>query len=252
MSQHFFQSIVRRRFSLASGKGWLLPALLLILCPGRAAHASENFEDSEIRVIKNKYFEKSMRLELSAGLASVMNQAFLYTYLGGVNVGFHFTEQFGVQGEAYLGQTVRKGDCDTLGTSFRIDPVVQEIKNYFGGAVSYTPIYGKFQMASGRVIYFDWFFEAGAGISRIRSGGVGCAAGGSSSEEVPVEGSALSVLGSTGQRIFLNENVSFNWRVRLMRAEGIRNDGANNAKKSGLGADAQNYVLLNLGVSYFL
>jgi outer membrane beta-barrel protein len=255
MSQYSVQLITRHLIRQAAAFGGLLAVLissLSILMSAGVALANDNFEDSEIRVIKNKYFEKSMRLELSAGLSSVMNQAFLYTYLGGFNVGFHITEQFGVQGEAYLGQTVRKGDCDTLGSSFRIDPVVQEIQNYFGGALSYTPVYGKFQLASGRVIYFDWFFEGGGGMSSIRSGGVGCAAGGSSSEEVPVEGSALSIHGSTGMRIFLNENVSLNWRVRMMRAEGILNDGSNNAKKTGLGTGAQNYVLLNLGVSYFL
>lgn len=216
------------------------------------AQGSATFDDFEIRVIKNKFFQKSLRLELSGGLSAIMNQSFLYTYLGGVGLAFHFNEQFGLLGEAFLGQTVRKGDCDVLGSNFRIDPVVQEVKNYFGGSLLYTPVYGKFQLASGRVIYFDWFFEAGGGGANIRAGGLGCAEGGTTSEENPVEGFALAIQGSTGQRIFLNENVSLNWRVRLMRAEGVQNDGSDSAETTGLGGGGQNYVTLNLGVSYFL
>jgi outer membrane beta-barrel protein len=235
------------------GAVFFFVAFLLAVSPSEAgAQDSGGFEDSEVRVIKNKFFEKSMRMEFSAGLASIMNQSFLYTYLGGIGASFHISEQWGLMGEAHLGQTVRKGDCDILGTSFRIDPVVQEVKSSFSGSLLYTPVYGKFQMASGDVIYFDWFFDAGVGGANVRAGGLGCAEGASTSEDPPVEGMALSVHGSTGQRIFLSQSVSLNWRVRLMRAEGVRNDGESKAETSGLGDGAQNYVTLNLGVSYFL
>ena len=236
--------------------GQVLLAACVFLALPSAAHAqssgSGSFDDVEIRVIKNKYFQKSMRLELATGLSVIMNQSFLYSYLGGVGLAFHLNEQFGLIGEAQLGQTVRKGDCDILGAEFRIDPVVQEVQNFFGGALLYTPVYGKFQMSSGKVLYFDWFFEAGGGVASVRAGGLGCAKGGTTTEDPPVEGTALALIGSTGQRLFLSQNVSLNWRVRAMRAEGVQNDGNNKAATSGLGGGGQNYVTLNLGVSYYL
>ena len=35
------------------------------------------------------------------------------------------------------------------------------------GAVQWTPIYGKWQLGSGRLIYFDTFFQAGGGLTGI-------------------------------------------------------------------------------------
>ncbi len=230
--------------------------LLLSLAGAVSEARADNFEDTEIRVIRNKYFEKSMRLEMSAGLSTIMNQSFLYTYLGGLNLGFHFTEQIGVLGEAYFGQTVRKDDCDILGSGFGIDPLVQEVQSYFGGAVDYTPVYGKFQLSTGRVIYFDWFLEAGVGMAGVRSGGLGCAVGGSAGvgSDVPVEAFALSVNGTTGQRIYVNRSMSVNWRVRYMRSEsvfGTTTASGTVAEKSSI-IEGENFVLINLGVSYFL
>lgn len=217
------------------------------------AHA-QSPDETEIRVIRNKFFEKSMRLELSAGLGVIMNQSFLYTYLGGLNLGFHLTEQFALLGEAHFGQTFRKDDCEVLGTNFSIDPLVQEVQSYFGGAVDYTPIYGKFQLASGRVVYFDWFLEAGMGMAGIQWGGLGCAAGGTGSEggAETVSAYAIAANGSMGQRIFVNTRMSVNWRVRFMRAERVLPSAkGEGAEKTGI-ADGENFVMLNLGVSYFL
>lgn len=226
----------------------------LSVIPGLAS--AESFDETEIRVIRNKYFEKSLRLELSGGLSTIMNQSFLYTYLGGINLGFHLTEQWGILGEAYFGQNVRKDDCDTLGVVFSIDPLVQEVGSYFMGSLDYTPIYGKFQLSTGRVIYFDWFLEAGGGVASIRSGGLRCAVGTTENiQDESVSTYALALHASSGQRIFVNQRMSVNWRVRFMRSErvfgAVGEDGSVTADTTSL-VDGESFVLVNIGVSYFL
>lgn len=230
-----------------------LLALAVVAFQSVEAHAQSS-EKTEIRVIRNKFFEKSMRLELGAGLGVIVNQSFLYTYLGGLNLGFHLTEQIALMGEAYFGQTYRKDDCEVLGTNFGIDPLVQEVQSYFGGAIDYTPIYGKFQLASGRVVYFDFFLEAGMGVSGNQSGGLGCSPGGldSAGQSATASAYALAVNGAMGQRIFVNTRMSVNWRVRFMRAERVlASANGDGADTTGI-IDGENFVMLNLGVSYFL
>jgi outer membrane beta-barrel protein len=244
-----------KRFWLATPKhtAAFLSALCL-LTPWSAK--AEQFEGHEIRVIKNKFFTKRMRLELGVGLGGSMNQSFHNSYLFQGNLGFHFSEQFGLHGEYTYSYTRNKSECETLGSDkFLIAPVLNVLDSSYGGYLSYTPIYGKYQLGSGDVLYFDWFFLAGAGLAtnRVLEGGVpdskgddgqdlGC---GKLETKVTASGSNLQVNFGTGQRYFLSESLAFVWNLKFLMYQPAEEG------KTLIGDGVKN-VILTLGVGYFL
>jgi outer membrane beta-barrel protein len=183
------------------------------------AHAQKDqdakFTDVEIRVIRPKFFQKSVRVEMGASVAAVMNQAYTYTYMPSAKLGLHLLEWLELFGEGALGITINKSDCTDLGSKFAIEPVVQETENMFGGGAALTPIYGKYQLGSGDVIYFDWFLIGGGGIAGMRYREQGCKQREVDEPlKVPKPYSTVQFNFGTGQRFFLNKNVSLNWYLR--------------------------------------
>lgn len=206
------------------------------------------FEDVEVRVIRNKYFQKTMRVELGSSLNMVMNKSFVYTALVGGSLNFHITEQFGVFGEGGMGMTWNKSDCSTLGEQYRIEPLVDELENWFAGGLVYTPIYGKYQLSSGDVLYFDWFFFGSAGIASLTERKGTCIPDAEVSSRPFAPAFHFSV--ATGQRYFLSKNTAFVWNVRLMRLnETMPADEANQVPAT---SDTVSNVLFSVGLSYFL
>ena len=202
--------------------------------------AQGEFKDVEIRVIRNKYFQKSLRLELAGNFSAIMNKPFIYTYLGGGQVGFHLNEQFGIYAEGAYGFTLNKSDCKTLGEKFAIEPIVYLMDYYLSGSLAYTPIYGKYQLSNGDVTYFDWYLSAGAGIAGARPRQNSCNPEESSPDQ-PTKSVPMFQVG-TGQRYFIDKNTVFNWNLRYI-----------GYSKSQLGdSGIEPNVLLSLGVSYFL
>ncbi len=198
------------------------------------------FHDVEVRVIRQKYFQKSMRPEVGAQFSAIMNRSFVYSLMANGQIGFHFNEHIGIFGEGGMGFTLNKGDCSTLGEKFRIEPIVDDLRNWFGGGVSYTPVYGKYQLSSGELIYFDWFFTAAGGMAGIAKRMGTCipeSAESSSSYSMP------QVTLSTGQRYFLNKSSAAIWNIKYM----IVQDPSEGTLATGI-----NNVLLSLGISYFL
>lgn len=227
---------------------------LLVVVSGRA-HA-EQFKEYEVRVIKNKFFQKRMRLELSGSTSAIMNKSFITTVLGGASLGFHFTESIGAYGEGHVGYTFKSSDCNTLGKSFRIEPLLDITNWWAGGGVAYTPIYGKYQMGSGRVVYFDWIFTLGGGlVDVLHKEHDTCV---DPNDRLPNEAPDAGALNQraqkihlnvgTGQKFYLNENLSLNWNLKVMAISPFFEDGFMGA----INGFRSPSILLMLGASYFL
>jgi outer membrane beta-barrel protein len=204
--------------------------------------AEEQFKEYEIRVIKNKPFQKRFRFELGADLGAIMNQSFVYGYLGGAYLGFNFSESIALQGEGKFAFNANKSDCNTLGKDFGINPVIEEVQNYYGVSAVATPIYGKYQLATGDVLYFDWFFRLGAGLAGNQEREGGC---GGQKENINSKASTLQFNVGTGQRFFIDENLALVWNVRLMRFQPSR-------PGSSLISEGIDNVELSTGIGYFL
>lgn len=238
----------------------LIKATCLLISLGvcTSVMADEQFKDVEVRVIKNKSFQKRMRLEAGANMGAIMNKSFVYTYIGSLSLGFHITESFGVFGEGGYAFTANKADCTTLGDRFLIEPIISQLNWLAGGGLSYTPIYGKYQLASGDVIYYDWYFTGGGGIAGVKMRGLSgvnksetsCIpaakknpAPGALQQLDPVR-STTQLSFMTGQRIFVDKNLSVNWNLRWMVVQP--------PVAGATLANGESNMILAFGVGYFL
>ena len=221
-------------------KIFLIIQPFLLLAPSVSAAAEDQkknqFGNFEIRVIRPKYFQKSIRFEIGANVSAVMNSSFTYTYLPSAKAGLHLTEWLEVFGEGAAGITINKSDCTELGSKFNIEPVVDEIGMLAGGGINLTPIYGKYQLSNGEVIYFDWFLSGGGGVAGMKNRKQGCKP--VAQNEVVIQPKAYSPAQfnvGTGQRYFLSKNSALNWGLRLFFIPGIE-QGMNQSVTLSFGA----------------
>ena len=181
------------------------------------------FDKYEIRVIRDRYFTKRKRLELGAEMSVIMNQTFIYTYLGTGILTYHFIEQLGIELSGSYGFSFDKQDKSTLWSNFKIRTVVLRTLYTADAALLWTPIYGKYQLSSGKLIYFDTFLSGGAGMTGIDYKYDHCRRPEDVDEDsrdrvpeppAPVTQSYLTFIFGLGQRFFLNKKSSLKWDVR--------------------------------------
>lgn len=217
------------------------------------AFAEEQFKEFEVRVIKNKSFQKRMRLEVSGATAAIVNKSFSNTIMGGASLGFHFTEMIGLYGEGYAGYSFRDSDCRTLGDKFAIEPLLDTTNWWTGGGLQISPIYGKYQLASGKVVYFDWFFNAGAGVASVLHRELDTCVVKDRSEEEKAEAAVKNITKQklqfnfgTGQKFYISDDISLNWNARVLVVQPFERDDI------GSFSNGSSSLLLMLGASYFL
>ena len=121
--------------------------------------------------IDNRFFTKSERFELSPMFGYVPNNAFAQRFVGGVGVGYHFSETFAIQGlvtySPDLGETDLKGLTRTLlriaavtGSGDFQQPLDKVTLGFSANAV-WAPLYGKINLIGETILNFDLYFVAG-------------------------------------------------------------------------------------------
>ncbi len=220
--------------------------------------AQDKFEDVEVRVIRPRYFNKKFRLELGGAFTAVMNQNFIYTYLGTGMLTFHFAEWIGLELMGSYGFSIDKGDKSLLFDDEGIKTLIERDKFDLFGSLIITPIYGKYQLTSGRLIYFDTFFTLGAGLSGLEFKFDHCEDSGVNNppdETISYPG----FQGGIGQRFFLSKKTSVRWDVRGRFLSFNQNDG--NCEKNTEAflenpppsvSKNRTSIFMQLGMSYFL
>jgi len=131
------------------------------------SYAQGGFEEYEIRVVRPRYFNKVRRFELGAQLTTVMNESFIYTYLATGVMTYHFSNMLAIEGAASIGFSADKEEKRVLFEEYVIKTQIIRTFYSFSGAIQYTPIYGKWQLPSGRLVYFDTYLTAGGGMTGI-------------------------------------------------------------------------------------
>ena len=144
----------------------ILLIVFSIICP-TIGQSATNFEDVEIRVIRPRYFNKAGRLELGAALTTVMNETFIYTFMATGLASFHFSESLSIEGHFSYGTSIAKEDKRILFDEFEIKTQIFRTEFNTELVAQYTPIYGKWQLSSGRLIYFDTYLQAGGGLTGV-------------------------------------------------------------------------------------
>lgn len=146
---------------------WAFLAIFACVCEPIRASESERFKDTEIRVIRPRYFTKAGRFELTAGGTAILNESFIYGGMFSGLAAYHFSEDFAVEFGGAFGLSIDTSDKEILFEDFDIKTQIFRTKMMLEGALQWTPIYGKWQLASGRLIYFDTYISGGIGQSFI-------------------------------------------------------------------------------------
>lgn len=222
-----------------------------------AADEEGQFDKYEIRVIRPKYFTKAKRLETGAQMSVVMNQSFIYTYLATGILDYHFNETFAIEGAVAYGFSIDKDDKKELDSNFKIKTQILRTQYFMEGGLLYTPVYGKYQLSTGKVIYLDTFFAAGAGMTGINYQYDHCpsasevGAGGVDPPAANTKGYPTFYFGG-GQRIFIDKKTSLRWDVRAHYFGYNSADGACDPSNAASESKSQTNITMQLGAGYFL
>lgn len=233
-------------------------AALLLAVPASAV--DEQFDRYEVRVIRPKYFTKASRLETGAQMSVIMNQSFIYTYLATGLLDYHLSEMFALEGVFAYGYSIDKDDKKSLDSNFKIKTQILRTQHFMEGGVLYTPVYGKYQLSSGRVVYLDTFFSAGAGMTGVSYLYDHCPKPGDSTDpKITINEPPAATTKSYptfymggGQRIFLDKKTSFRWDVRGHYFSYNTADGACDASNATKEQKGQTNITMQLGAGYFL
>ncbi|MBP9707694.1 MAG: outer membrane beta-barrel domain-containing protein [Oligoflexales bacterium] len=220
---------------------------------------AEEFKDYEIRVIRPRYFTKAKRFELGSQALVVMNQTFIYSYLASGVLTYHFNEYLGLEMGGVYGFSNDKDDKGVLKRNFEIRTRILRTEYMMYGGVIATPIYGKYQMPGGTVIYFDTFVTATAGLTGINYKYDWCPtigevpenqrAGFVAPEEKTVGYPTISV--GMGQKFYINKNTALRWDIRNHSFTYDEKDSACNPDLATSSSSVFNNVTLQLGASRF-
>ena len=221
-----------------------------------AESQDDRFKDVEIRVIRPKYFSKRKRFELGADFSIVSNQTFIYSYLLTGNATFHLTETWAFEAAASYGFSIDKADKRDLDSKFSIKTEILRTKYMMDGALLWSPIYGKYQLASGRLIYFDTFLIGGVGMSGVEYTYDNCTSNENATNQPYVTPSPqtkgyLTAIWGLGQRYFVNESTSLKWSVRDHYFPYSKADGACDRANPPSGKDSNQNIVIQLGASKF-
>lgn len=225
----------------------------------------ERFDDFEIRVIRPKFFSKKKRFELGAELTAIMNQTFIYTYLATGLLTYHFSEQLGLEMAGSFGFSIDKEDKATLKNSFDIKTQIIRTRYILGGSLVYTPMYGKYQLKSGRLIYFDTFITGGAGLTGVEYLFDHCIDPNEDIASPTKRDTYININGpkpapktvsyptgsiGIGQRLFISRTIGLRWDVRDYIFPYDLKDGACSPNAASA-SQIHNNVTLQLGASKF-
>lgn len=185
------------------------------------AVANGDFEKYEVRVIRPRFMNKKKRFELGGQISVIMNQSFIYSYLATGLLTFHFSETFAFELATAFGISIDKEDKRVLDSEFDIQTQILRTQSFVEGSVLWTPIYGKYQLSSGKLIYFDTYLTFGAGMTGIYQNYEHCVPASEQTGDQPavappsetVYNYPTFVIG-LGQKFFLSRKTALRWDIR--------------------------------------
>lgn len=212
-------------FSLAVISLYFLPISGLY---NQAYANDERFTNFEIRVIRPRFFSKRGKFELGTEGVVITNQTFIYTYLASGILSYHFTESLGLELSGTFGTSIDKEDKTILETDFNIKTQIIRTKTIYSASMLWTPIYGKYQLSSGRLIYFDTYLVGGLGTTGVEYFFDHCVK--NEDDEIDIRADYIQQYPTftvgVGQRFFLDRKSSFKWNLRNHSLQISSADGA--------------------------
>jgi outer membrane beta-barrel protein len=211
--------------------------------------AEPRFDNYEIRVIRPRFATKTGHLELAAGLATIVNQTFIYTVLATGLLSYHFSEILAVEAEAGYGWAIDRDDKRILNDDFGIKTILLRPQWIGNARLVWTPSYGKFNVSASRIVYFDTDLTLGAGETGMRYTYDYCDDG----TAPPAATRAYPTLvGGLSQRYFLDTRSSLRIGIEDQRVLVNTADAACDPATAVSGTASHDDLLLYVAWSYYL
>ena len=207
-------------------------------------------KDEDYAVIQNRTFSKAGKLFLSGMYGTLVNDAFAQSKPYGVNLGYYFTEDFGLE-VSYLSNDSKKSASvskfNTLAANVSPNYNLPGTTTAFN--FTYTPFYAKMAFMNMAIMYFDMGFTAGLGVSdydqviRLRDG-VGNDLG-----EGKIKQTSPHFEIGVMQQLFLSKNFAFRLDIKnsFYNEKIVTYDGGVSGNRSEESATKNNtYIMLGL------
>lgn len=200
--------------------------------------------EKKYSLIQQRYFVKSNRFAVSAGVGVHINNPEHEGYMSQFTAGYFFSEKWGVEVQytgSYLdgNSVIDRLDSLSAGAS-TLDRT--KTLSYIGGAINYSPIYAKMSFLGYKILYYDLILSGQLGQTSYEQT-VGSTVGAS-----PKESAITFGIGIT-QMFYLNKNFSIklDFTNRWYNADVLKyTDGSD--LKSRLIHDTQ----MSLGLTFML
>ena len=188
---------------------------------------------SEVSVLQKRFMPKTERYQFSYGLGGIMNDPWFYGMGGTLRLAYHFSENWGIEGDLlYLSSSQKDAAKDLYSNNNVNTNSLVTTKGYYGLDLMWSPIYGKMSLYNKRIIPFDMYFVGGMGMSQLS---------GATTDSVPT----LHV--GTGQIYALSKSWAFRWDFSYNTYSATQVDPENGHKA----AATFNNLILTLGGSFF-
>lgn len=167
-------------------------------------------DESELGVVQNRLYSKARRFNLGVSGGTLIGDPFLSTRSYGINGGYHFSEYFGVNLMFWQLPTSKSPALQTFEAPPRSGATANTNypKSFYGGELSYSPLYGKLSFVGKSIIYYDFHLLGGGGVTKTETGNY------------------TTGLAGAGQRFYLNSFMSLRVDYRVLGyKETIREKG---------------------------
>jgi outer membrane beta-barrel protein len=229
----------------------LLCAVLAAAAAPRPAAAQTKADAFAGRIppVSGQLFRKAGRLEVVAGGALSLNDAFFTKYFGDVEIGYHLTESWSVSLSGAGGLVTRSGSAvrcsPTTGCIDADETMLRQVPGRIRGVtalgVAWAPVYGKLNVLAEKVAHFDLAVLAGVdGVAHDEVLSSADAALGTKAKLAMAGGFHFGV----GAHLFVSEA----WAVRLAVKDLVY---AVKVPNGGGGTDWQNQLFTEIGASFF-
>lgn len=158
--------------------------------------------DKRVYVLQNRKYQKSGKVYLSLLGGIGAHDSYRNTYSIAPKLAFYFSEEWGIELFYTYSFNVENNAAQALNqASPGAQPVVREFQSQMGGLLHWAPWYAKINVFNS-ILYFDWYFEAGAGMLQANLFQLGNPAGNQN---------LLGVFLGTGHQFHLSQH----WSIRL-------------------------------------
>lgn len=126
---------------------------------------------SEVSVLQKKFMPKTNRMIFTGGLALGTNEPFFTPLGANLRAGYFFLESLGFELNYF---SISTSERDITKDLRNIENIAAEsllyTKNYLGGSLLWSPIYGKMAWFNKKIIPFDLYFSLGTGQTTVSTG----------------------------------------------------------------------------------